>query len=97
MEEAPIGAVASCQVCGAPLTTPKKYQIHKNDQGFSLGGKPYVLHPLPDDVEGHACHKCYQANMKAKVRDKIEKEGPEGRGSAESDETWPSGSAKQGK
>jgi len=62
------GPVSPCQVCGISLTSPKKYQIHKVDGGFSLGGKVFVLQDLPSTSEGHACHKCYQANLKARVR-----------------------------
>lgn len=59
---------APCQVCAAALLSPKKYQIHKIEDGYALGGKPFVLMQLPPGTEGHACHKCYQANMKARVR-----------------------------
>jgi hypothetical protein len=60
-----------CAVCNVVISGPKKYQIHKVDRGFTLGGMDYVLPPLLGQTSehlGHACHKCYQANMKAKVR-----------------------------
>ena len=59
----------ACAICNVVIGGPKKYQIHKVDRGFTLGGIDYVLAPvLQGEHVGHACHKCYQANMKAKVR-----------------------------
>ena len=77
MEEAPPTVEqphALCQVCGVPLMNPKRYQIHKIDHGYSLGGQPFVLPSLPANPEGHACHKCYQANLKARVRKHIDRD-----------------------